>query len=308
MSEAVKERFKRTLIAAFCLLLAALPAQGCAGREPNYPVSVGGATLEDYPTAVVSLSPYLSEIVYELELPGLLVGRSTHCAFNGNVRGLPDAGTVLEPDTEAIIKLAPQLVLAASPLPESARASLEKAGIGVCVLSVPESAAGVRQRVLEVAKLLRGLNRAPLAAEKCLAEFDRTLDETARKLEGVKKPTAVFILSDQGAVATGDTLAGQLMEMAGAVNIAASRTGYEMSFDEIAAADPDIVIVSSEPSPDYLYTGDFSVLSAVKSGMVYEIDNSLAESHALSSAGLLKSIAFALHGEAMSKELPPETK
>ncbi len=284
----------------FVVLLVVLMLLPACSRPKNYPVTVGGAEIADYPTAVVTLSPYLGEIIYGLKQSQVLVGRSEFCDYNGNVRLLPSMGTVNEPDVDAIIALAPQVVFAATSLPQEATAKLLEHNITVCVLPIPTTIEEVEQRVTDVAKVLRGTNRAEALAKDYLADFEKKLDYVAYKLKDVVKPTGIFVLSNQGAVATGDTLAGIIMQLAGVTNIAADLRGYAMPFDRILAANPDVIIVSNPPAITYINSSDFYQLAAASAGKIYEIDNSYVEKYTPAVTDMLYALAYAVHGDAMA--------
>ncbi|HNX13895.1 MAG TPA: ABC transporter substrate-binding protein [Oscillospiraceae bacterium] len=287
----------RKLFAVVIVILMLLPA---CSRPKNYPVNVGGTEIMKYPEAVVTLSPYIGEIIYGLKQSRVLVGRSEYCDYNGNVRQLPSMGTVSAPDVDAIIALAPQVVFAAVSLPQAAAAKLAENNIKVCVLPVPATIEEIKQRVTEIAKVLRGVNRAEALAKDYLADFEQKLNYVTYKLQNVDKPTGIFVLSNQGAVATGDTLAGVIMQLAGVTNIAANNTGYSMPFTEIFAANPDVIIVSNPPAISYIQNSDFSQLAAASAGRIYELDNSFAEKCTPAVTDMLYALAYAIHGDAMA--------
>ncbi|MBQ3140538.1 MAG: ABC transporter substrate-binding protein [Clostridia bacterium] len=290
---------KKILCAVLPLLLCIGLLAGCS-EIPNYPVELGGATLEEKPQTVVGLSPYLNEILFGLEQSHKLVGRSEYCAFNGNVRALPSCGTVEQPDVARILELAPQVVLSAAELPKEADEALSAAGIAVCVLPVPADLYEVSLRVTQVATLLAGNNKAAKLAEAYLAKLNNELDYVRVKLQGVSRKTAVFILSQDGAVATGDTLIGDVMELCGLENVADGCTDYQMPLDDILAADPEVVVVCNPPSLEWLMISDFAALSQVSAGMAYEIDYEYVEQFAPSITNLLYGLAYAVHPDAMA--------
>ncbi len=287
----------KKLFAAVFIILMLLPA---CSRPKNYPVTVGGTEIMKYPEAVVTLSPYIGEIIYGLKQSQVLVGRSEYCDYNGNVRQLPSMGTVNDPDVDAIIALAPQVVFAAVSLPQAAAAKLAENNIKVCVLPIPTTIEEVKQRVTEVAKVLRGVNRSEALAKDYLTDFEQKIDYVTYKLQNVDKPTGIFVLSNQGAVATGDTLSGVIMQLAGVTNIAANSAGYSMPFTEILAANPDVIIVSNPPTISYIQNSDFSQLAAASAGRIYELDNSFTEKCTPAVTDMLYALAYAIHGDAMA--------
>ena len=60
---------------------------------------------------VISLSPSLTELVFQLGKGSSLVGRSTVCDYPAEVTKLPVAGNFADPDIERVLKLKPDVVI-----------------------------------------------------------------------------------------------------------------------------------------------------------------------------------------------------
>ena len=85
----------------------------------------------------------------------------------------------------------------------------------------------------------------------------------------------VFIVSQQNAVATGDTLAGNIMSVFGD-NIAKDKLKYDMPVEEIIAAEPDLVFIAKDIDKTKLSEQIVALLA--KDGVkIIEIDYSYFE-------------------------------
>src|SRR5712675_1896591 len=65
------------------------------------------------PTRIVSLSPNTTETLFALGAGDRLVGRSRFCDYPPEVRNIPSVGGYVDPSLEAILALAPHLVVGA---------------------------------------------------------------------------------------------------------------------------------------------------------------------------------------------------
>ena len=126
------------LAAAALLLLAAgcnnNPAEPEPKPDPEYPVTVGNVTLTEAPTAVVSLSPATTEMVYDLGYGELLVGVSEYCTAPAAAVAKPRMGSAYQPEVEKIKASGATLVLCTVQPTESTLTELQQAGAQVLVL------------------------------------------------------------------------------------------------------------------------------------------------------------------------------
>jgi ABC-type Fe3+-hydroxamate transport system substrate-binding protein len=198
---------------------------------------------------IVSLCPSLTELVFDLGLGDRLVGITRFCVRPADgVKGIEHVGGTKNPKLGRIVDLEPDLVLMNEEenRVEDAEA-LEAAGLRVHA-SMPRS-------VEETAEMIRSIGSAldrRERAEKIAVDVEtraRELREATSDARPVRY--AYLIWRDPWMAAGPDTYVHGLLSLAGGVNvIPPGGERYPMvSARELAAADPDVVLLSSEPFP-----------------------------------------------------------
>ena len=107
-------------------------------EEPEnleYPVSIGDETIPARPEKVVSLSPALTELCFDMGYGDQITGVSDYCDWPESARNLPQLGTAQQPDLDAIRAEEPDVVITHTDLSENDLIALQQADIPVVVLS-----------------------------------------------------------------------------------------------------------------------------------------------------------------------------
>lgn len=198
---------------------------------------------------IVSLCPSLTELVFDLGAGDSLVGRTKFCVHPAKlVDRVEKVGGTKNPKIDRIIELAPDLVLLNEE--ENRRedaVSLVAAGIK-CHVSFPKNAADTAAMVRSIGE---ALSRAA-DAERIAIDIERR-DERARAAAASLKRVAFayLIWRDPLMTVNGDTFVSALLVNAGGENVFASGTSRypTISAEELAAAEPDVVLLSTEPFP-----------------------------------------------------------
>lgn len=190
---------------------------------------------------VVSLVPSLTELVCWLGREDWLVGRTRFCTEPASLLSrVPAAGGTKDPDIEAIVRQAPDLVIANRE--ENRREDVEAltaAGLRVMVTD-PNSVADALAMIAEIGSVLNAKERA----DRLVAEIDAELPASTAPRPGVfvavwKKP-----LLGLGSASYGH----DLIERCGGRNVLGHRERYpETSFDELGRLAPDLILLSDEP-------------------------------------------------------------
>lgn len=200
-------------------------------EEPaEYPVTVEGVTIRSRPSAVISLSPSLTEKLFDLGLEDCLEGVSDYCDYPAEARSLPACGTALIPNMDAIKDFAPHLVLTQTQMAEDDLIALQQMGADVVVLPPAKTIGQFKETYVSLARMLEGEFSGGRLGEDFAQNLQSRLDYLSGYLvpyaqEHGTKPALYLRLLDFN-VATGDTLESQLMEVIGLENIARDQTGW----------------------------------------------------------------------------------
>jgi len=198
---------------------------------------------------LVSLCPSLTELVFDLGRGDDLVGRTKFCVHpKGRVERVESVGGTKNPKVARIVELAPDLVLLNEE--ENRREDAEAlAAAGVrCHVSFPRDVDDTARMVREIGAVLE--RRAE--AERVAADIERRaarVRESARGAPAVRY--AYLIWRNPWMVAGADTFVTAMLALPGGVNVFAEHPERypTVTPEDIAAADPDAVLLSSEPFP-----------------------------------------------------------
>jgi len=206
--------------------------------DPEYPVTVAGATLAERPGSVVSLAASLTEKLYDLGLEERLAGVPRHTAYPEAATRLPDCGTALEPDMEAILALEPELVVSEADLSRESLDILAEADIQVAVLPRANSVRELLDIYRSLAVLLEGAVTGGELGDDFGADMEDRLDELSAAALAAKTEDVpvLYLRMLDFTIATGDTLEGELMRNLGLVNIAEEYEKWKYPPEEAAGA------------------------------------------------------------------------
>ncbi len=195
------------------------------------------------PQRIVSLLPSLTESVCALEQCARLVGVDRYSNFPASVRALPQVGGGLDPNTEAIVALRPDVVLLATASRASAR--LEALGLKVVALE-PKTHADV-QRVLGT---LGQLLAVPDAA-RIWRHIDAGVAAAAQSLPARAKTTRVYFEVNAAPYAAGTTsFIGETLTRLGVQNVVPAALGPfpKLNPEFVVRANPDLIMVGDRNS------------------------------------------------------------
>lgn len=266
----------KKLIALFlaAVVVMAVLLTGCGSRggtrsstTGSYPVTVGGVSVNQ-PKGVVVLSDSLADVVLALGYEAQLKGKSEACTQEDlsplQNYSLDDAGAIAGSGADVVL-------LDTEPTPEQ-RSALEQNGMKVIVLAPATNRASLTTLYSQVGLLFKGSGVGDLRGEKVANSTLLTLDDIYRSIpERGVTPTACYLYGLNGNAATGDTFAGGLFFYAGLINVFDS--GMNNSTGGAAIGNPRYIFCDIGMKPEVMR--QYSKLSAVKNGRVYEIDSAL---------------------------------
>jgi ABC-type Fe3+-hydroxamate transport system substrate-binding protein len=261
-------------------------------QEPRAYASSIDSPVDHPPQRVVSLVPSLTESLFDLDLGDRLIAITDYCIHPADkVQGLPRVGGTKNPDIARIIDWQPDLVLFNDE--ENRREDAD----ALQAAHIPIWVTGPRS-VLDALNVLWNLMDIfdhPVMIPR-VREIERAYDYTlgashAHPLVSVFAP----IWRDPWMTFNADTYAHDVLRVCGAKNVFANRDERypEITLDEVIVAQPEVVLLPSEPYPfsepdaDWFRTLD---IPAARSGRIILIDGTLLTWHGTRAAYALRDL------------------
>lgn len=252
---------------------------------------------------VVSLTPANTEIVFALGAGEKLVGVTTYCDYPEEAKHKEKVGSVTEVDLEALVRLAPDLVLAGSLTPRETVDRITSLGYPVLVLDA-KSLSQVLEDIQKVALLLGKEEEG----KALVASMERAIQDITAKVAGIpeeSRPRVFHVIwHDPLWTAGKNTFIHEFIALAGGRNVAGDLEGY-VTFDleELIRRDPDIItVVSTHDGENFPYQFIISdarlkTLKAVRNGKVFVVDSNIVSRPGPRVVEALRIFASIMHPE-----------
>jgi iron complex transport system substrate-binding protein len=241
------------------VLSAAAPASGVVGAQPaaqdslecSFPLTVTDSsghemTIEEEPESIVTLSPSAAQTMWEIGAKEKVVGVSQFAAYldGASSREVVLSGRPATVDTETVVEMNPDLVLAPNVISNDSVSQIRDAGINVYRFSMATDI----ETIYEKTELMGQLSGNCEGAEETVATMRERVNTIESAVADEDEPR-VFYGTGAGFTAGPNTFVGQVIAKAGGHNIAAeanaSRPYFEMSAEFIAEQDPEYVVVAT---------------------------------------------------------------
>jgi iron complex transport system substrate-binding protein len=267
----------------------------------NRPVS-----LPEPAQRIVSLAPSNTEVLFAVGAGAQVVGRDSFSDFPAGAKSVQDiGGSMGKYDTEAIVALHPDLVLAGEINTPELVSSLEQLGLTVYYLKNPVTLEEMYTN-LETVGTLTG--HADKAANTVDSLKGRVAAVDARIAPLNSRPTVYYELdaSDPAKpyTAGAGTFVDQLIQRAGGVNVFSQlQSPYApISLEQLVVADPQIIILGDaaygESAEKLAARPGLASLQAVKSKQIYAFDDNLVSRPGPRLVDGLEALAKLLHPDA----------
>lgn len=144
---------------------------------PAYPVSFGDETFEASPESVVSLSPEITELLYEIGVGDRLLAVGEYCGYPESAAELTKVGSPAGPDVDGIVSLSPELLITQSPIAAPDLLVLRQAGVRVMELNTPKNFGEFCDLYVGLSNVFYGAADAPNVYNSALAEINNAMTE-----------------------------------------------------------------------------------------------------------------------------------
>lgn len=211
--------------------------------QEAYPVSVDGETFNSAPATVASLSPSITAILYDIGAQERLVGVSDYCDWPPAVEGISRIGSPAKPDIDALVALAPELLITCSPIAATDILMLEQVGTRVLKLSSPKSYAELYDLYIKLSLIFNGTVDGMDTANAAMAPLDELM-VTAQSM-GISKTFVVVenYAQDGLMLSPPYTFSSDILSVFGE-NIWRGES-YTVTDDELFEIGPDVVFYAA---------------------------------------------------------------
>ncbi|MDQ6717425.1 MAG: helical backbone metal receptor [Gemmatimonadota bacterium] len=246
------------------------------------------------PQRIVSLNPATTELVFALGAGPRLVGRTTYDSWPDSAKLVPDLGTGLRPNVEAILGAHPDLVLLyASQDNRAAAARLRSAGISTLSLKI-DSIGSFKSGVMLIGKVLGDTARARVVRDSVVA----TLDRVARATQSLPRPKVFWHVWDAPIITIGrGSFMNELVTIAGGTNAYADIASPSpmVSLEDVSHRNPDFILAGPIGAKQILGDPRWQIVRAVRDKSVLVVDTNLVARPSVRLGEAAVSIANLLH-------------
>lgn len=230
---------------------------------------------------IVATSAAVCEITDRLGIDLIGVPTTTLSALPNRYSSVKKIGSPMEPDMEIIKALKPSDVITPDTLKADLKVKYDNIGVNSTFVNL-RSVEGLYDSV----KIIGDKYGKSAEADKIVKEYKEFMAEYSNKHKG-QKPKVLVLMGLPGSylVATNNSYAGSLVELAGGVNVFHdSKDFLNINTEEILAKDPDVIIRTAHGLPEEakkMFAKEFSTndiwkhFRAVKNGKVYDVDYKL---------------------------------
>lgn len=259
-------------------------------------------------TRIVSLVPALTEMLFAMGAGPNVIGVSSFDEFPPDVAKLPRVGALLDPDTERILSLRPDLVLIYGSQSDQEQ-QFQRAGIKTFSYRH-----GGIQVILQTIRDLGAVTGHQANAVKVVSDLQARLERIRTRVAGRPRPTVLLVFERQPRTlreiyaSGGAGFLHEILEIAGGRNVFADtvRESVQPSTETLLSRAPEVVIEVRargmlEPSDAARERGTWATLSslpAVRNNRVHILNGQYLVVPGPRLADATETLARTLHPEA----------
>ena len=261
---------------SLCLAgMLALSATGCVNQHPEQNTDDGSDQVR-----IVATSPAAVDICDKLELDLVGVCSSTLSTIHERYQDVTTVGTAMSPDLEILKSLNPDYVIS----PNSLQSDLQPKYASIGVSSLFLNLRSVEGMYASIEGLGEKFDREE-QAQALVEEYQQFMEEYRSQNEGKESPTVLVLMGLPGSyiVATESSYVGNLVKLAGGVNVYGDGDGQEFltaNTEDMKTKEPDIILRAAHALPEdvvEMFQDEFETndiwkhFEAVQEGRVYDL-------------------------------------
>ena len=195
-------------------------------------------------TRIVSLVPNVTEMLFAVGAGMQVVGVSSYDDFPPETKALPRVGALLDPDTERILSLRPDLVVVYGSQTEL-EGQFTRAGIRV----YPYRHGGI-DSILQAIRDVARLTGHPVDGDRVVREVRSQLDAVRMRVRGQRRPRTMLVIGRDAGTLRGVYVSGgigflhELLDIAGGEDLFGDtkREAVQPSNETMIVRAPEVII------------------------------------------------------------------
>jgi iron complex transport system substrate-binding protein len=215
----------------------------------------------------ISLSPTLTEILFELGAGRDLVAVTTYCVYPEEAKTKEKIGDFVNPNFEKIVGLKPDVVFAETWSSSKIVARLRGSGLVVREVKSPRSIEEIYQTILQVGEGLGKENRT----NETVASMKRRIEAIRTRADQMKRHPSIYIEIDLPSWTVGRTsYTSEAIEICGARNIFndVDKPALQASKETIIERNPDVILTFDSNPEEFRRRPGWQRITALKKSWV----------------------------------------
>jgi len=229
---------------------------GCANNEKQMPKLntikddlYKTIIIDKIPQKVISLSPNLTELLFELGQGNKIIGNTSYCNYPDSAKLIENVANLLTVNLEKIKALNPDLIfITTEGNSKTDYEKLSKLGLKVFV-SNPRNYNGIKKTLLDMGKIFKSSEKV----NSIVDSWDTRLNIVKKNHDKIVFKTAIFFVSTSPIFSIGkNSFIHQILTFSGLENISAnSEISYHMyKSEEIIKKNPDYILLYENNTND----------------------------------------------------------
>ena len=288
----------RSLKAVLLIAIAASCTRDESVRAPESDDFGDPIVVKSTPSRVVSLNPATTDLIFALGAGDRLVGRTHWDLYPEAAKAVPDLGSGIRPNVEAVLGARPDLViLYASKDNRAAASELRAAGVNTLSLKI-DHIADFHRAARTIGRLLGDSARGSLVSDS----VEKTLKRVRAATQSLTKPTVFWHIWDAPVITIGrGSYMNELIEIAGGTNVYGdiAETSPAVSIEDVLKRNPRFIITGPEGSRKISADPRWSQAQAVKERRLLVVDTTIVGRPSVRLGEAAESLARLFHPDAI---------
>lgn len=233
-------------------------------------------TFKEVPKKLISLAPSNTEILFALGTGDKIVGATDNDNYPEKAKKIERVSAMMKYDTEKMIALKPDVVIAHTFVDQNAIKQLEDAGLKVFVINSATSFKDVYSDIEQIAMVMGVKEKG----DQLVKEIKDKIASVEGKVKDAKeKPAVYFEISPRPEIYTAgsDTFQQEIMNAAGIDNVFKDQKGWvKISEEEVIKRNPKVITTTvnygDDPIKEIPTRKGWDQIAAVKDKKVFYLD------------------------------------